>query len=221
VPSDCTPECGADENCVDGVCEPTSSQGKTSLLAIILIVLGLLTMGGSGYWLYTLHAFRASERREETMPGPAYRPQPSELTPEQRIALTRQRQAQLEALRQRQQAAQQHAAEKAAERHHALDAFDEAATATDTDAQAGTQGEKQPAEADTASAKETPSDEGFVDLSQLGKKVKAKTVEQAATSAETKKGKGSKDSAFSDLDDLIGDENDAKDAQQDSGGKSG
>jgi len=173
--------CVANIDCVSGICEQgicidsfddgTDTDDDTdpydeepgivegiSALGLTLLILGLLVMGSSGYWLTLLHKHRIEEEAETAhRHQPAM--QPEQMTPEQRYALLRQRQAQLEALRQRQEMAKQREAHKSAERKDLIGSFGDE------------HGEKKPAQPLTSAiptAKET-SDE-FVTLDNIGKK---------------------------------------------------
>ncbi len=115
-------ECSVTEECRAGVCIPRDERpvpipsggpggpeggAQTPWLAVILIILGILTMGGSGYYLYEQH-------QEKHRPGPPVQPvQPvfQALSPQQ----IRVRKAQRERVEQ-QQAARQRAEEQARKR---------------------------------------------------------------------------------------------------------
>jgi hypothetical protein len=167
-----------------------------SILGLILLCLGLLTMAGSGYWLYTLHhAKRAEEREEQEFSSrPAYTSEQEQLTPEQRIALLRQRQAQLAALRQRQQTAvQERAAARAAERREISRALDEGKE--EKPAETGERTEESGEEQQPGTAEQP---EEFVDIRELAKQQEPAKPEKQESPKRTKRG------AFTALDEFLG-----------------
>ncbi len=180
--------------------EPASG-GGISVFGLILIILGLLTMSGSGYWLHTLHEFRVTPGGEEE--ETSYRARPQELGPEQRLALARQRQEQLARLRQRQEAERQRAAERAESRRGLADAF---GTAPEK-AQEGTGTAGALSASSTGAAQATPGEEEageegeFIGMDEFAQKAE----EKARAERPKEEGKRRKEEqAFSDLDKVIG-----------------
>jgi hypothetical protein len=173
-----------------------------SILGLILLCLGLLTMAGSGYWLYTLHLAKHEEEREEQefASRPAYRPEQEQLTSEQRLALLRQRQVQLAAMRQRQQAvAQQRAAARAAERREISRALDEGKE--EKPAEIGESKEKdERGEGQQPGAAKQPEEkqEEFVDIRELAKRQEPTKPEKQESPKRSKRG------AFTALDEFLG-----------------
>ena len=202
--------CTSNSDCSSGTCNTATGECVQAtgvpLLSLILIILGLLTMGGSGYWLYSLHEARIQEENRRQSSEQGYTSAQQELTPEQRLTLLRQRQAQLAALRQRQaEATQQREAAKQAARQSVLNSLDgkpagpaaPATGATPAGQEAGQEG----------GSEERVTDGDFVDLAELSKRQAAtKEPAQAPSSpARSKKKVAKKESdAFSDLDKVIG-----------------
>jgi|GEM_PF-2277618 len=185
--------CPGDEFCDSGVCVSPGGNNPgvqnpaagPSLLGLILIILGVVLMGGSGYWLYALH----EEEGQASAPvRTAMRSQPEGLSPQQRLALAHQRQQQAAALKQRQAAEQRATMEKEKQRSGLLKDFD---------GETGKMG-------DAAPAKDKPADDEFVDVRDLGQKEKKYTKEDTISHEEPIKRKDS----FTKLDKVIG-----KDAQ--------
>lgn len=169
---------------------------RPSILGLILLCLGLLSMAGSGYWLYTLHQAKREEEREEQefSSRPAYTPEQEQLTPEQRLALLRQRQAQLAAMRQRQQtAAQQRTAARAAERQGISRALEEGKE----EKPAETGESKERVESGEGQQPEEKQEE-FVDIRELAKRQEPAKPEKPESPKRTKRG------AFTALDEFLG-----------------
>ncbi len=187
-------DCPRDESCDNGACvslggsqEPSAGP---SLLSLILIILGAVLMGGSGYWLYYLHGGKGDA---SAAGGETARSQPQDLTPQQRLALAHQRQQQAAALKQRRTAEQQATAEKAKKRSGLLEGFEGAIKERKAKPAAGA------------------SDE-FVDIRDLGRKERKFTKEAAISEDEPLRKKDS----FTALDKVIGDDQKAEKPDEDS-----
>lgn len=201
--------------------DPEEEKGA---LPLILILLGLLIMCASGYWLFLLHQQRVDDDRTTAamMSRPAYATQQRELTPEQRFALARQRQAQLAAMQQRREQAKSREAERSKGRQDALGAFDDGAEKKGSAPDAGNATPTDGSSGATAAERVPKLDENlegdFVDLRDLGKG-KAEHATVIGDGAEADKGdavsessgekqgpaaKRPKKSSFDDLDDLLG-----------------
>ncbi len=214
--ADCT---GYLETCLDGICQRESrpddpddddeddESSGPSLLALLLFGLGLLLMGGSGYWLYTLHEEKHRERTEDARQAsqPVYESRPQELSSEQRLALLRQRQAQLDAIRQREEAAKQRLATKAGARQGLFDAFEtEGDTAVKPKGEAP-DGARSASRAEPRAPNADSSDDEFVDIRDVGTGKKEHTQESIAKKEEdVPKRRKKESSAFNELDDLLG-----------------
>ncbi len=185
----------------------SSDESRFSLLALLLIVSGLAIMTGSGLWLRLLH-----QGHEEQMAyHETYLPPPSELTPEQRIALLSQRQAAFAAQQQENRVAEQRAAKeterraaKETELRSLIEKFE--GRPTGQDAADGKPDGKFTAVAEEGRGKKIPAPEsdGFVALERL---TDATETKRGAGRGKTKRGDEKGDEgpdAFSDLDKLIG-----------------
>ncbi|MBR9693151.1 hypothetical protein GOV07_04465 [Candidatus Woesearchaeota archaeon] len=216
-------DCAFGEECdIYGECNTVNEDDKASLLGIILIILGLLIMAGAGYWLYMLHEERESERQQAVAASQStYRQRPQEMTPAQRIALQKQRQQQLEAIKKRKALGKQRLAEKSKKRTGLADAFGDEEAPTEESSEVAT-GDKKP----QGKKLDEGESEDFVDVRDLGKKEKKFTKKAQPTKEPIKKtdsfdelddivGKKGKDNTFKELDEVIDDEKDKKEGKKD------
>lgn len=192
-------DCAYGETCDAGSCVSNTEEEGISILGLVLLILGLLIMAGSGYWLYVLHQQRAPSPMEMQ---PAYQPRRQELSPAQRLALAKQRQAQIEAAKQRRESEKERFAKKIEERHGLVKEFAGEEIPTEKPEK---QGEKQPVNDEKKASLDEGIDADFIDVRDLGKK-KAEYTETKKVEGAKKEAKKREQSAFNDLDEVIGEE---------------
>ncbi len=174
-----------------------------STLGLVLLILGLLVMGSSGYWLTLLHQHHVEDEESERSRRLSSAQQSQEMSPAQRYALLQQRQQQLEALRRRHEAMRERAAEKASERTGLLKSFDEGASGTvPAEGKPVASGEKSPSSAESGTSGHQ---DGFVDLTSSAKRGDGgkPAVPADADKVKDAKRQEPKRDAFSELDSLF------------------
>ncbi len=164
-------DCLLDEECVSGECVPVSEKG-VDWLALILIILGILVMGGAGYWLWTLNEQKKAEEAtkastQATAPQRGI-PQQKPMSPEERKKLAEEQKARAEAA---EKARKQREAEKENERKELFNKFGETKPAEKQDVKPQIpQGTVKSEVKKPESTPKPKSEDGYVDLAKIGKK---------------------------------------------------